>query len=185
MALLRRQTKYNYLGLDLSLTGTGVVVLNDRGEVEYSETLKNNLRGMERLQFIQDKIEKTLNKWKPYIICIEGYSMGSRSGQAFSIGELGGVIKLMLYKMKYDPYLIPPTRLKKFIVGGGKAEKDMIMMKVLQRWGWEPSDNNVADAYGLAKIAESLNKTCNDLNKAQLEVIQDVLNPPVKKGKKK
>jgi len=186
MQLNRRRSEFYYLGFDLSLTGTGVVVLNSHGEVCYVETLKNKLRGMERLQFIRDHTAKILRLFPPETICVEGYAMGSRSGQAFSIGELGGVIKLMLYESDVTPYLVPPTRLKKFIVGGGKAEKDLIMMKVFQRWGWEAGDNNQADAYGLAKLAQTLHtQKFESLNKAQLEVVHDILNPPEKKGKKK
>jgi Holliday junction resolvasome RuvABC endonuclease subunit len=182
--LIRRQ-KDNYLGLDLSLTGTGVVVLNAEDRVEYAATLKSKLKGMERLLFIRNIVEDTIIKWNPKLICVEGYSMGSSAGQAFSIGELGGVIKLLLHEMQHYPYLIPPTRLKKFITGGGKAEKDMIMMKVFQRWGWEAGDNNQSDSYGLAKIAQALGGAMGVLNKAQQEVIQDILHPPEKKGKKK
>jgi crossover junction endodeoxyribonuclease RuvC len=176
-----------YMGLDLSLTGTGVIVLNSDNEVEMNKTLKSKLKGMARLYHIREEIKFSVELWKPKVICIEGYSMGSRAGQAFSIGELGGVIKLMFFEKDYVPYLVPPTRLKKFITGGGKAEKDMILMKVFQRWGFEAADNNQADAYGLAKIAKELKAPESEsLNKAQLEVIHDILNPPEpkKKGKK-
>jgi len=171
----------NYLGLDLSLTGTGIVVLDAAGKVIKSSTIKTQFKGMMRLTYIRNQIAGVIDLYQPKTICIEGYSMGSRAGQAFSIGELGGVIKAFLYEVGYTTYLIPPSRLKKFIVGGGRAEKDMIMMKVYKNWGWEPSDNNVADAYGLCRIAMELAKPSNGLNKAQQEVIHDILHPPAPK----
>ena len=185
MSLNRRKEKVPmYLGLDLSLTGTGIVVLNQDNFVLHAETVKNKVTGMERLLTIRGRVYDILHKFPPKVICVEGYAMGSRSGQAFSIGELGGVIKLLLFEEGYKPYLVPPTRLKKFIVGGGKAEKDMIMMKVFQRWGWEAADNNQSDAYGAAKLAQIIHtQNFEGLLKAQVEVINDILNPPKKKGK--
>lgn len=79
--------------------------------------------------------------------------MGSRAGQAFSIGELGGVIKLMLHMNKIPYTDVPPTVLKKFVTGKGTAMKDDIMLHVYKKWGWTAPDNNQADAYGLARMA--------------------------------
>lgn len=179
----KKQAKSFYLGLDLSLTGTGIVVLDENNQVAHSETVKNKAKGMERLQIIRNRVNEVLIKFPPFCICVEGYAMGSRSGQAFSIGELGGVIKLLLFENGYNPYLVPPTRLKKFVVGGGKAEKDMIMMKVFQRWGWEASDNNTADAFSAAMLAKVLHtQNFDGLIKPQIEVIHDILTPPTRKG---
>jgi len=183
MALMRRTANGVFVGLDLSLTGTGVVVLDNECSVLCAETLKNKLRGMERLAYLREEIHSVVRKYPSAVYCIEGYAMGSRSGQAFSIGELGGVIKLLLHTENIIPHLVPPTRLKKFIVGGGRAEKDMILMKVFQRWGWEAKDNNQADAYGLARIAYGLTNP-DGHNKAQIEVLNDILNPPEPKKKK-
>lgn len=186
MLLQRRSTMpVESVGLDLSLTGTGVVVLSHDNEVLLAETLKNKLRGMERLEFIRNKITDVIDDYPDATYCVENYAMGSRAGQAFSIGELGGVIKLLLFERGIIPYLVPPTRLKKFITGGGKAEKDMIMMLVYKRWGWEASDNNTADAYSLSKLGQNLITPSSDLNKAQLEVIRGILNPPELKKKKR
>ena len=52
---------------------------------------------------------------------------------------------------KYD--IIPPNTLKKFITGKGNAKKELMLLKVYKRWGVEFNDNNMADAYSLAKKA--------------------------------
>lgn len=173
-----------YLGLDLSLTGTGLVVLDDSGEVVYSSTAKNKLRGIERLSFIEEVVGDLLVRFKIKMICIEGYAMGSRSGQAFSIGELGGVIKLLLWEQAKTYFLVPPTQLKKYVTGSGRAEKDMVILNVYKKWGWEAGDNNQADAYVLARIARQLHSPSDDLSKYQQEVLDAIINPPKKKGKK-
>lgn len=175
-----------YLGLDLSLTGTGIVVLGDSNTALHAEVLKNKLRGEQRLLFLRDRVAEVIKEFVPAIICLEGYSMGSRIGQAFSIGELGGVIRANIYEQGFDYFAIPPTRLKKFITGGGKAEKDMIVFHVYKRWGFEAKDNNMADAYGLAQVAKSIANKGKGLIKAQEEVIKDILiaAEAIKKGAK-
>ena len=84
------------LGLDLSLTGTGYVVLKDDVDVYGHGRLKNKLMGMSRLHYIRAQIESILTNCEPTLVAIEGYSMGARAGMAFNIGELGGVIRLLL-----------------------------------------------------------------------------------------
>lgn len=141
------------LGLDLSLTGTGYVVLDSTSAVLAHGTIKTKVFGMERLQIIKAEIASILSQYEPLSVCVEGYSMGSRAGQAFSIGELGGVIKLMLHMNKIPYTDVPPTVLKKFVTGKGAAMKDEIMLHVYKKWGWTAPDNNQADAYGLARMA--------------------------------
>ena len=96
--------------------------------------------------------------------------MGSRAGQAFSIGELGGVIKLMLYLRDWEYKDVAPTQVKKFGAKKGNASKDQVMMNVYKEGGFEASDNNVCDAFVLAQIARALKQTV-PLRSYQTEVI--------------
>lgn len=162
------------IGLDLSLTGTGMVVLDDQGDVLHASTIKTKTNGMERLLQIKHVIMQQYDVHAPTITCIEGYSMGSRSGQAFSIGELGGVIRLMLHQWQRPYKDVAPTSLKKFVTGKGSAMKDEVMMHVFKRWGWEAGDNNQADAYGLARIAWHLEHGNQGLIAPQLEVMKGI-----------
>jgi len=159
-----------YCGLDLSLTGTGVCIIDRQGTPIFTKTLKIKTKGMERLFNIRTAIQDILNEYKPTFICTEGYSMGSRAGQAFSIGELGGVIKLMLYLRDWEYKDVAPTQVKKFGAKKGNASKDQVMMNVYKEWGFEASDNNVCDAFVLAQIARALKQTV-PLRSYQTEVI--------------
>lgn len=175
-----------YLGLDLSLTGTGVVLIDREGDVIHAATIKNKLRGMERLKFIEGEIEYILRCNATINIAIEGYAMGIRTGQSFSIGELGGVIKLLLYEWKKPFVIVSPTSLKKFVLGKGVGDKDMIIMNVYKRWGFEAKTSDEADALVLAYISRELDRNTGNLPKYQEEVLEVIRNPPVKKkGKKK
>lgn len=173
-------------GFDLSLTGTGVVVLDANLNVVHKETLKNKLRGCERLSHIRNKLDALIVQYPPSVVCIEDYIKHLEVGQAFHIGELGGVIKTELWEREIDPVLISPTMLKKFITGKGIAEKDMVVLSVYKHFGFEADDNDQADAYGLARLAHALG-TGNTYGfmMQQLEVIHTVHNPPPPKKNKR
>ena len=181
----RRTTPRFFIGLDLSLTGTGIIVLDANDVVCFQTTLKNKLRGMERLQFLKNEVGILFSKFPNCEVCIENYAMGIRAGQSFSIGELGGVIKLLLFHLGVHYYLVSPTRLKKYITGSGKADKDMILLQVFKKWGFEAKTSDEADAYGLAKIAQAIHHPLAKYLKYEEEVIQDTLNPPEPKKKRK
>ena len=176
-------------GFDLSLTATGVVILSLTGRVLKRQIIKPKVFGAERLNYIQKEIRALMSGLNIKLVCIEGYSTGSTNGKTFHIGELGGVVRLLLYRqgIKYmDP---KPTQLKKFATGmggGPNGSKDQVTMFAYKDWGFQPTDNNEADAFILAQIALGLiGKPSKPLKKYQKEVIGVILDPPEKKPKKK
>jgi len=144
-----------YLGVDLSLTGTGLCVLN--GDNNETATIKTSYKGCKRLEFIKQSVMAYVEFHNPDTVILEGYSYGSRIGQAFSIGELGGVVRLGL-SSKYSVLVVPPTCLKKFITGKGNASKDVMLMKTFKKYGIEFTDNNKCDAFGLAQMGKAFSE---------------------------
>lgn len=69
------------------------------------------------------------------IVCIEGYSFGSRNSQAHAIGELGGVVRLNLWELNIPFVEIPPTCRAKFATGKGNAAKNEVVSAVSARTG--------------------------------------------------
>jgi crossover junction endodeoxyribonuclease RuvC len=159
------------LGIDLSLTGTGLsVVEGDR--LLFSECYKpKNKSGPTRLIEIRHKVSETIDKYQPELICIEGYSFGSRGRALFQIGELGGLIRVLLHKTGIKWLEITPSQVKKFAAGVGNCGKDIIMQQVYKRWGMEFKTSDEADAFILAKIGTILLGHKEKLIKAQEEVI--------------
>jgi Holliday junction resolvasome RuvABC endonuclease subunit len=152
------------LGLDLSLTSTGWCVLEvldifNKAAIIDKGTIKPKVKKTERLSYIKDNVDNLLMQMQTKqaldLVVLEGYSMGSRTGQAFSIGELGGIIRLTLLLNKIKTLIISPTSLKKFVTGKGNAPKDIMMMKALAKYGIEFTDNNICDAYCLAKMGQA------------------------------
>lgn len=141
------------MGLDISLTGTGLVVLNDKLEIVRQSliTSKPIADRFNRFHGILDSIMSDVRTHQPKIVCIEGYSYGSSGGSMFDRVELGGIVKKALWDKKIKFIEVAPTSLKKFITGKGNAPKELMMLKVFKRFGVEFSDNNLADAYCLSR----------------------------------
>jgi len=182
------------IGIDPSLTATGIVVLRD-GKVELAETTKNRpeLWTIDRVKLIYQRIIDIVEnltdgeQWQaPDLIVIEGFSYGSTGRKLFDIAYLGWRIREELERLREQdniPWIeVPPTQLKRFATGKGNANKEIILQQVYKRWGVELSDNNQADAFVLAKIGEAYLQDSykpDDLNLFQFEVIQSL------KGEKK
>ena len=186
------------IGIDPSLTSTGIVVLRGN-KVELAVTTKNKpaLGTIERVRLIYERIvdiQENLSdgeKWQaPDLIVIEGFSYGSKGRSVFDIAYLGWRIREELEWLKEQdniPWLeVPPSQLKKFATGQGNANKEIILQQVYKRWGVEFSDNNQADAYVLAQIGRAYLGGMDDLTAFQQEVIANLKGEkPKKKPRKK
>lgn len=137
------------LGLDLSLTSTGFCIDGQTG------VISSGLTGVERLEAMRDDICNLLVANNVDCVLLEGYSFASRSGQAFSIGELGGVIRLAIYELGIPIVEIPPTCRAKFATGKGNASKNEVISSISARtgivWG-NPGADDKCDAWILEEI---------------------------------
>jgi len=93
------------------------------------------------------------------IIGYEDYSYGS-TNKAYTLGELGGVLKtkLLLTFQSVNLIMVPPTKLKLFATGNGGATKNMMgeqfRMEVGKVVGGVVPSNDCIDAYYLAQYAK-------------------------------
>ena len=143
------------IGIDPSLTATAYCYMVD-GRVEDLGRICSKAKGAERLVDIENMLTSFLRKCDRIdLAVIEGYSYGSPN-QAHQIGELGGIIRRLLYS-RAVPYIeIPPPTLKKYACGKGNVGKDEVMLSIRHHLPpnhpFYPKDNNEADAYFLAKL---------------------------------
>lgn len=86
-------------------------------------------------------------------VCMEGYAHGAKFGRE-QAGELGGTIKLALW-MEWGiiPVIVPPTSLKKYVLGKAATGKNLMLKGVYKKWDVDLDDDNLADAYALSRIA--------------------------------
>ncbi len=145
------------IGIDPSLTGFAVAGWTP--EKFWTERYRSKLRGVQRLVDISFWLIDRLDVMTEYdvgMICMEGYSFGAKSSREV-LGELGGVIKVALYQALPEPAcyptLVPPPTLKKWTTGAGNCSKDQMMLGVYKKWGFDPPNNDEADAYALARLA--------------------------------
>lgn len=170
------------IGIDLSLTGTGIVVLDD-GKLVSKETIsskptkeKTPTAEVERIIDIVDRVMKIVDIHHPDMVAIEGIAFMSRNSTALSqLSGLSYLLRKELHSRGIGFVVIAPTSLKKFATGSGNVGKDVIMLEVYKRFGVSILDNNQADAYILAQVALAVKDRERKTTKFQQEVINLIM----------
>lgn len=144
------------LGIDQSLRHTGLFWLDGTEPHWRQVDTTDGMRGAERLVYIKNTILEVVDETMPVLAAMEGYSYGS-AGKVFELGELGGVIKVALQERGVPLVVASPVQVKKFVTGNHRAEKEDIVaaVNVVFSLSWNLFHNNVADAAGLALIAQA------------------------------
>jgi len=138
------------MGLDLSLTSTGVSV----GENTF--TIKPKTKGVERLVEVSEKVLECASRTNPIAVIVEGYSYGSKFSRAHALGELGGSVKMMLYKSGFKIVEVPPKCRAKFATGNGNSGKlDVLasLRTIAPAKFFEKHDDDECDAWVLEQMA--------------------------------
>lgn len=151
-----------WVGLDQSYSGFGIVIIDhqeaqtslwkfppkDSDGMRLGDIYVNLITLFTRLQDSYDEVH----------IAMEGYANG-RTFNREKMGELGGIVKLSHATVfGTDPTIVPPTSLKKFVTGKGTASKDDMVSAVQSKWAKDITNNNIADAYGLAEYVKDTTK---------------------------
>jgi hypothetical protein len=145
------ETPPRVLGLDLSLTATGLA-----GD-GWTETLKPpaKLRGVERLDWILSIIADRYLAGVT-LAAIEGPAYGSQASRQSGHHERAGlwwIVVRSLWRRGIPYAVVPPNMRTKYATGRGNAGKDDVMREVARRFPWFTGDNNQADALVLAAMA--------------------------------
>jgi Holliday junction resolvasome RuvABC endonuclease subunit len=128
------------VGLDLSLTATGFAHENASG------VLTTKLRGMERLADLRERVRQICIGAD--LVVIENYSFNSRQGGEH-LGELGGVVRLMLHETEHPYVELSPAKLKKLATGKGNANKSEVLAAAIRRLDYPGANDNESDAMWL------------------------------------
>lgn len=160
------------VGIDLGLKNTAMLALRgDRADyrigtgpeiVQSASIIPVKLAGMARLDHIVANARRFIDRLvyvlgeAPDIIVFEGPGFGSN--QAHSLGHVHGVVKLDLWRRRHivgPIYDLPPSNLKQYATDKGNSEKQVVMKRVLWRWGFDSDDDNLNDAYVCAMVGLS------------------------------
>lgn len=149
------------VGIDLSLTGTGLCSIEKTTTSVFCETKLVQTTGHKgdsltkrrsRLHRIKTEIRHFVLRLHPDLVVIEGPSIGSRYGSAH---DRSGLWWLVVDDLKgaFPIAVVPPTSRAKYATGKGNAKKPAVMAGVAEHFDFtEVTDNNVADATVLAAM---------------------------------
>ncbi|MEU7147085.1 hypothetical protein AB0B15_03435 [Streptomyces sp. NPDC045456] len=160
---------YPFVGIDQSYSGFGFAVYCHPSEIYQTKTGKwepaKFASQSDRLSKVFRDVQSMLSSVHGAFggieaVAMEGYSHASKF-QRENLGELGGAVKLAIteiagvYSWRH-PIIVPPPTLKKYVTGKGTATKQEMLDTVARRYGAVFNDDNLADAYALARVACSV-----------------------------
>ncbi len=147
------------MGIDPSVTATGIEVLDEHAERLYGTVVGYKLENtatvreeIERLIWVTSKIIRVAKDWEVTHVGLEGYSFGEKFGGE-RMGEIGGQLKVQLFLACQLVVLpIPPTtaRAKVFGKGMGGASKPKVRA-MLKMKDIHIKNLDRCDAYVLAR----------------------------------
>lgn len=170
-----------FLGIDQSLNATGICRIDASGAVVALATV--NPRGAidgPRLMLIKRAVTSLATEIK--FAALEGYSYDS-VGRVFELGEIGGVIKVLLLESRIEYVVVSPSSLKKFATGVSSASKEN-MLDAAKSLGAVCADDNQADAFFLARVARAYVQDVAD-RRCEMDVIHALKNPEPKKTQRR
>lgn len=139
------------IGLDLSLTATGVAAMSPRGFATRRLTVEGT--GIIRLRRLLAEVERDAENAS--LVVVEGPSYGSVGAGTHERAGLWWLVRDMLWQHSIPCAVVPPSNLKKYAVGvggGAKASKDAVLVACARHWPTFEGRNDEADALWLAAM---------------------------------
>jgi Holliday junction resolvasome RuvABC endonuclease subunit len=142
-----------YAGLDLSLTGTGVIVIDEEAKILYKKLISTTTQKIIEQRIIDITYEVFLTIPPYSTTYIEGLAFGARGISMLELAALHYFVRIKYLQNKEKYKIVGPGTVKKFVTGKGSAKKEMMLLNVFKKWGESFDDNNLCDAYSLARLA--------------------------------
>lgn len=150
--------KEYYVGIDPSLSATGLVMINDKGEIVEERLIKtypeNYICTEQRLLDIMNSILFLTGVMKLKSVYVEDLPYLSKGGAIFERAGLLYLITTFLFSNEIEYKLIGATTLKKWAVGKGNADKDMMIEGAIKRYNIKFDDDNLCDAFFLSQMCK-------------------------------
>jgi Holliday junction resolvasome RuvABC endonuclease subunit len=145
------------MGIDQSLTGTGVCVLEGHLVQTHTKTIRSEKAGCARLCDIVDQLLALAALHHPALVAMEDVTRMASSASIIPLTELYAAIKLGFYRANIPLRIQNQSTMKKFVFLQGDVSKDTrYMLRVFDATGKHFDDDNQADAYGHAWTARTL-----------------------------
>lgn len=179
-----------HIGIDPSLRGTGVVAI-DKYQRPHSKLISSDLPAKSLGQRFNlyaanvDMLRTFIDGFEDESIdCIVfEQSYESRMSNGVMLVENAAMLKRIC--MEFAPtYELAPMSLRKFI-GDAKMKKEMMPVKIAQRWKVDLPSHDEYVAYALARVAMVASRCYKPETSAQEEVVEKMLAVKVPKKRKK
>jgi Holliday junction resolvasome RuvABC endonuclease subunit len=138
------------LGLDLSLTSTGLALPDGSVEVYRPKAYGKSNLGLDRLVEIRDRIVKAVFL-DVELTVIEALAFDAHDTNRLQ-AQLAGIVRAKLFDLGTPFLCVPPGTLKKYATGNGHAGKTEMVQAAEKRLGYAGHDDNEADALWLRAI---------------------------------
>ena len=144
-----------FVGMDPSYNGFAIVLIDKDANIVEQKLLKSSskLEAEDRIIQLENEFKFVANIRQLKKLYIEGPSYMSKGAFVLQMGALHFYLRIFFRKKNVHYKVIAPGTLKKFITGKGNAKKDLMLMKVYKKFGIEFEDDNLCDAYSLARLA--------------------------------
>lgn len=134
----------NIIGLDLSLSATGVALPDGRTRTIHGDPDD----GDHRLYSTAATLHSLLEPYGQIDIAILEDLPVNALGAGYT-GMIQGVVRLLLIQERIPYALVAPATLKKYATGHGHAEKSDMLAALVHRTGHNIRDDNQVDAWWL------------------------------------
>ncbi|MDP7033326.1 MAG: crossover junction endodeoxyribonuclease RuvC [Planctomycetota bacterium] len=145
------------MGIDpgTRLVGYGVVEAELRGDPRYlgGGTVRTTAKGSiaQRLNEVFRGLEEQVRHFQPDILAVEEAFVGRNIQSTMRLGEARGVILLLAARESLEVHQYPAARVKKAVVGNGRADKVQVQRMVQAILGLESIPQaDAADALAVA-----------------------------------
>lgn len=141
------------MGIDLSLSSTGVVILDSDMNIVHHEAVETSTADgayKYRCKKIYDLLSKVVNKYQPKLIGYEQINVYKNVQAAHALSLVKGQLYSVLDGSDLlDAFIIPMTtsQIKKIGRGVGTGDKNLMLKDVLVRFGENFDSDDEADAY--------------------------------------
>lgn len=144
------------VGLDVSLTSTGVAIIGDGG-FRTGRVLSKGTKGdsLADRHFRLARLRDEINRLVPAdaLVVIEQPSYGSTTGSHHDRSGLWWMVVNAVLFWGHPIAEVAPATLKRAATGKGNAAKDQVLAAVVKRYpDADVTDNNIADAVVLAAL---------------------------------
>lgn len=172
------------VGLDLSLTSTGLAVVDPHhghavDRIQTKPTDGTLAARTARLHLIVDSIHGWIAGGTADLVVIEGPALATRSAHTHDRSGLWWLVVSRLLRNDYPVAIVPPSSRAKYATGKGNSPKDAVLAAVIRRYpDADITGNDEADALILAAMgARALGYPVDELPKTHLDAMAKVAWP--------